>query len=238
MPDDRRVVIVTGASRGIGAACAARFAAQGDRVIGLSRSGGTDSATISHRRVDLRDPEAVEEIFEQIDADHGRLDVLVANAGVTSDQLSLRMSDEQFASVIDTNLNASFRVVRLALRRMLRQRRGRIVAISSIGAFMGLPGQANYAASKAGLAGMARAIAREVAHRGITVNVVAPGLVETDMTEALGSERLEAMTSQVPVGRLGSPDEIAAAVGFLCSESASYITGSILAVDGGLGMGL
>jgi 3-oxoacyl-[acyl-carrier protein] reductase len=238
MSGSKRVVVVTGASRGIGAACAEAFDALGDQVVGLSRSGGPSGGGIDHRAVDLTDAAAVDEAFAGIEEAYGSIDVLVANAGITRDQLAVRMSDEEFSAVIETNLTASFRVMRRALRKMIRQRSGRIIVISSIGAFMGLPGQANYAASKAGLVGMARAMAREVASRGITINVVAPGMIETDMTTALGAERLEEVASQVPAGRLGHPEEIAAAVTFLASPGASYITGAILAIDGGLGMGL
>jgi 3-oxoacyl-[acyl-carrier protein] reductase len=232
------VVVITGASRGIGLACAEAFAALGDVVIGLSRSELPSANGIEHRSVDLTDPDAVDAAFSAIEDAHGSIDVVVANAGITKDQLSVRMSDEDFSSVIETNLTASFRVLRRALRRMIRQRSGRIIVMSSIGAYMGLPGQANYAASKAGLVGMARAMAREVASRGITINVVAPGLIETDMTEALGADRLSEMAAQVPAGRLGRPEEIAEAVCFLASPGAGYITGAVLAIDGGLGMGL
>ena len=238
MSEVQRVVVVTGASRGIGAACAAAFAASGAQVVGLSRSEVASSDLIDHRSVDLLDAAAVEAAFDGIENDYGRIDVLVANAGITKDQLSIRMSDDEFAEVIDTNLTASFRVMRRALRRMVRQRSGSIVVISSIGALMGIPGQANYAAAKAGLIGMARAMAREVASRSITINVVAPGLIETDMTAALGEGALGGLTSQVPAGRMGQANEVAAVVEFLASPGASYMTGAIVAVDGGLGMGL
>jgi 3-oxoacyl-[acyl-carrier protein] reductase len=238
MENTGRTVIVTGASRGIGAACAETFAAQGDTVIGLSRTVVPAGGLIEHHSVDLSDPVAVEAAFTEIEAAHGSIDVLVANAGITRDQLAIRMSDEDFDAVISTNLTATFRVMRRVLKKMIRQRSGRIVVVSSIGAFMGLPGQANYAASKAGLVGMSRAMAREVASRGITINVVAPGLIETDMTTALGEGRLDEVSAQVPVGRLGRPEEIASAVAYLASPGASYITGAVLAIDGGLGMGL
>ena len=238
MSDSPRVVLVTGASRGIGAACAAAFADQGDTVIGLSRSYGEPHQGVEHRTLDVLNAQDVASTFDEIEATHGSIDVLVANAGITRDQLSIRMSDEEFSEVIEMNLTATFRVMRRALKRMVRQRSGRIIVVSSIGAFMGLPGQANYAASKAGLIGMARAMAREVASRSITINVIAPGLIATDMTSALGEDRLAAMATQVPAGRLGQPEEIAGTALFLASPSASYITGAIIAVDGGLGMGL
>ncbi len=235
---EQRTVIVTGASRGIGAACAEAFVLQGDRVFGLSRTPGDAASGVEHRSVDLSSPEDLLAAMDAIEQETGSIDVVVANAGITRDQLSVRMSDEYFAEVIDVNLTSTFRVVRRSLKRMIRQRSGRIVVVSSIGALMGLPGQANYAASKAGVIGMARAVAREVASRGITVNVVAPGLIETDMTTALGEDRLALLADQVPAGRLGTPEEVAAAVVFLASPTASYITGAILAIDGGLGMGL
>ena len=235
---EQRTVIVTGASRGIGAACAEAFVIQGDRVFGLSRTPGDAASGVEHRSVDLSSPEDLLAAMDAIEQETGSIDVVVANAGITRDQLSVRMSDEDFAEVIDVNLTSTFRVVRRSLKRMIRQRSGRIVVVSSIGALMGLPGQANYAASKAGVIGMARAVAREVASRGITVNVVAPGLIETDMTTALGEDRLALLADQVPAGRLGTPEEVAAAVVFLASPTASYITGAILAIDGGLGMGL
>ena len=238
MSDSPRVVLVTGASRGIGAACAAAFADQGDTVIGLSRSDGEPHQGVEHRTLDVLNAQDVASTFDEIEATHGSIDVLVANAGITRDQLSIRMSDEEFSEVIEMNLTATFRVMRRALKRMVRQRSGRIIVVSSIGAVMGLPGQANYAASKAGLIGMARAMAREVASRSITINVIAPGLIATDMTSALGEDRLAAMATQVPAGRLGQPEEIAGTALFLASPSASYITGAIIAVDGGLGMGL
>ena len=232
---DQRTVVVTGASKGIGLATAKLFAEQGDRVFGLSRSQGPTIEGVTHLSVDLSDAAQIEAAFDQIDQETGRLDVVVANAGITKDQLTVRMSDDDFRSVIDTNLIATFQVMRRAMKKMMRQRSGRIIAVSSIGAFLGLPGQANYAASKAGVA---RAMAREVASRGVTVNVIAPGLIATDMAHALGDERVDAMAAQIPAGRLGTAEEIAGSIAFLASPPAAYITGAVLAVDGGMGMGL
>lgn len=235
---DARTVVVTGASKGIGLATAKAFAELGDRVYGLSRTSGPEVTGVTHLTVDLSQPDQIEAAFDQIESESGRLDVVVANAGITKDQLAVRMSDEDFDSVIDVNLKASFQVMRRSMKKMMRQRSGRIIAISSIGAYIGLPGQANYAASKAGVVGMVRAMAREIASRGVTVNVVAPGLIATDMAQALGDDRVDQIAAQIPVGRLGEPEEIAQSVVFLASPAAGYITGAVLAVDGGMGMGL
>jgi len=246
----QRVVLVTGGSRGIGAACAAWFLARGDRVAatyrgdgppvsapGASFEPGEDDRYLAVR-CDVTDPEQVDSAFSTVEERWGPVEVLVANAGITRDTLVLRMGDDAWQEVIDTNLTGAFRVSKRAVAKMLRLHRGRIVLISSVGAFVGLPGQANYAASKAGLVGMARALAREVASRSITVNVVAPGVVATDMIAAVGDARREDLEAMVPLGRAASPEEVAEAVGFLASEGAGYITGAVLAVDGGLGMGL
>ncbi len=239
------VVLVTGGTRGIGAACVRWFLANGDQVATTFRSAdapappqGADPERFLGVRCDVRNAEDVDAAFAAIEERWGPVQVLVANAGVTLDALMLRMSDQQFAEVIDANLTGSFRVAKRAVAKMLRLHAGRIIFLSSVGAFVGLPGQANYAASKAGLVGMARAIAREVGSRQITVNVVAPGVIDTDMTAALGPERLAFMTGQVPLGRAGTVEDVASVVGFLASDAAAYVTGAVVPVDGGLGMGL
>ncbi len=239
-----RVVLVTGGSRGIGLACARWFLARGDRVAVTSRSGHVEEEVdLGPERFvslscDVTDPGQVDAAFAEVEGTWGPVEVLVANAGITRDTLVLRMSEDAWADVIDTNLTGVFRVTKRALSKMIRLRRGRVVMVSSIGAFIGSAGQSNYAASKAGLVGMARSMAREVASRTITVNVVAPGLVETNMLAALGEEHVRAFEAQVPLGRLAQPEEVAEAVGFLASDGAAYITGAVLAVDGGLAMGL
>jgi 3-oxoacyl-[acyl-carrier protein] reductase len=239
------VVLVTGGTRGIGAACIRWFLANGDRVATTFRATdrppppkGADPDRFLAVRCDVREAEDVESAFAAIEERWGPVEVLVANAGVTQDSLMLRMSEQAFLDVIDANLTGSFRVAKRAVAKMLRLHAGRIIFVSSVGAFIGIPGQANYAASKAGLVGMARAIAREVGSRQITVNVVAPGVIETDMTAALGAERVALMTGQVPLGRAGTVEDVAAVVGFLASDAASYVTGAVVPVDGGLGMGL
>ena len=188
-------------------------------------------------RCDVTDPAAVEAAFAEIEAAHGPVEILVANAGITADTLLLRMSEDDWSSVIDTNLTGSFRLAKRAAKGMLRMRRGRIVFISSVVGLLGSAGQANYAASKAGLVGMARSLARELGSRNITFNVVAPGFVDTDMTKVLTDEQREVIVKQVPLGRYAQPEEIAATVRFLASDDASYITGAVIPVDGGLGMG-
>ncbi len=239
------VVLVTGGTRGIGAACVEWFLANGDQVATTYRSdaapeapAGSEADRFLGVRCDVRKAEEVESAFSEIEAQWGPVEVLVANAGITMDALMLRMSDQAFHDVIDANLTGSFRVAKRAVAKMLRLHTGRIIFVSSVGAFVGLPGQANYAASKAGLVGMARAVAREVGSRQITVNVVAPGLIDTDMTAALGAERVALMTAQVPLGRAGSVQDVANVVGFLASDAAAYLTGAVIPVDGGLGMGL
>jgi 3-oxoacyl-[acyl-carrier protein] reductase len=231
-----RSVLVTGGNRGIGRAIAEAFLANGDKVAVTTRSGGAPDGA-RDVRCDITDAAAVEAAFSQIEAEHGPVEVLVANAGVTKDTLVLRMSEEDWSSVIDTNLTGSFRLAKRAAKGMLRLRRGRIIFISSVVGLLGSAGQVNYAASKSGLVGMARSLARELGSRSITANVVAPGFVETDMTAVLTDDQKSTIKTQVPLGRYASPDEIAAAVTWLAGDGAAYVTGAVIPVDGGLGMG-
>ncbi|MFE2429520.1 3-oxoacyl-[acyl-carrier-protein] reductase [Streptomyces sp. NPDC059373] len=231
-----RSVLVTGGNRGIGLAIARAFADAGDKVAITYRSGEPPAGFLAVK-CDITDSEQVEQAFKEIEAEQGAVEVLVANAGVTRDQLLLRMTDEDFTSVLDTNLTGTFRVVKAATKKMLRARKGRIVLISSVVGLLGSAGQANYAASKAGLVGFARSVARELGSRNITVNVVAPGFVDTDMTRVLTDEQRKGIVAQVPLGRYAQPEEIASSVRFLASDEAAYITGAVIPVDGGLGMG-
>jgi len=231
-----RSVLVTGGNRGIGLAIAGRFAAAGDAVTITSRSGDEiDGLTVA--RCDVRDVESVEEAFKTAEAAHGPVEVVVANAGIAADQLLALMSEDAFTSVVDTNLTGAYRVAKRAVRPMMRMRRGRIIFISSVVGLLGSGGQANYAASKAGLVGMARSLARELGSRNITVNVVAPGFADTDMTAELSDDRKKAIVAGVPLGRIASADEVAGVVQFLAGPDAAYITGAVIPVDGGLGMG-
>ena len=236
-----RVVLVTGGNRGIGLAIARAFVANGDRVAITARSGqlpeelaGSSAIAIA---ADVTDRESIDAAFDQIEAHWGPVEVVVANAGITRDTLLLRMSDDDIVDVIETNLVGSLRVARRAAKGMLKLRRGRIIFISSVVGLLGSAGQANYAASKSGLVGAARSIARELGSRGVTANVVAPGFVATDMTAELGEDRTAEILGSVPLGRLASPDEVANVVTFLASDAAGYITGAVIPVDGGLGMG-
>jgi NAD(P)-dependent dehydrogenase (short-subunit alcohol dehydrogenase family) len=233
---DGRVALVTGAGRGLGLVIAQRLAADGHRVVGTYRADHPDVDGITWVTCDVADSASVDAAFAEIEALVGPVEILVANAGVTNDKLVLRMSDDDFASVIDTNLVGSFRCARRAGQKMVRGRWGRIIFISSVVARIGQAGQVNYAASKAGIEGMARSLARELASRSICVNVVAPGPLPTDMLDALDDDRRAAIAAAVPLGRLGRLDEVAAAVAFLASEEAGYITGVTLGVDGGLGL--
>jgi 3-oxoacyl-[acyl-carrier protein] reductase len=231
-----RSVLVTGGNRGIGLAVARALAADGDDVAITYRS-GTPPEGLLAVKCEVTDTASVDAAFTEVEQAQGPVEVLVANAGVTRDQLLLRMSDEDFSSVIDTNLTGAFRCVRRASRGMVRLRRGRIVLISSVVGLYGGPGQVNYAASKAGLIGMARSVTRELGSRGITANVVSPGFIETDMTADLPPDRKDAYVKAVPAGRFAQPEEVAAVVRFLVSDAAGYVSGAVVPVDGGLGMG-
>ncbi len=231
-----RVVLVTGGSKGIGQGIAARLAQAGHHVAATYRSGEVPQGVVGVQ-CDVTDPDQVEAAFAQVESTLGTVEVLVANAGITRDTLLMRMSDEDWDQVIATNLTGAFRVARRAARPMIRGRFGRIVFISSVVGQMGSAGQVNYAASKSGLVGMARSLARELGSRGVTANVVAPGFIETDMTAELGDDLVKKYAEQIPLGRLGSVDDIAGTVEFLASDAAGYITGALIPVDGGLGMG-
>jgi 3-oxoacyl-[acyl-carrier protein] reductase len=231
-----RTVLVTGGNRGIGLAIAQAFAAKGDRVAVTHRGTGAPHGLFAVQ-CDVTDSAAVDAAYSAVENELGPVEVLVANAGVTDDTLLMRMTDDQFARVVDTNLAGAFRCAKRAATKMVRGRWGRMIFISSVVALYGSPGQANYAASKAGLIGLARSIARELGSRNITANVVAPGFVETDMTAALPDERKAQYRSAIPLGRFGAVDEVAGAVTWLAGDGAGYITGAVIPVDGGLGMG-
>ena len=233
-----RSVLVTGGNRGIGLAIAKAFAAQGDKVAVTHRSPVTDLPdTLLAVPCDVTDTAAVDAAFAKVEAEHGPVQVLVSNAGITDDGLLMRMSEESFSRVVDANLTAAYRVAKRASRGMLKARSGRMIFVSSVVGLTGSAGQVNYAASKSGLVGLARSVARELGSRGITANVVAPGFVDTDMTRALPDARRAEILTQVPLGRYATVDEVAAAVTWLGSDGAAYVTGAIIPVDGGLGMG-
>jgi 3-oxoacyl-[acyl-carrier protein] reductase len=232
-----RTVLVTGASRGIGRRVAELFVSSGDRVATLSRTGVAPEGVALSRAVDVADSAAVTAAVKEIVAELGALDVAVINAGVTDDGLAVRMSDEQWRRVLSVNLDGAFYSARAALASMIRHRQGSVIFVGSISPFLGLAGQANYAASKAGLVGLARALAKEVGSRHVTVNVVAPGFIATDMTAQLGLSA-DQLATTIPLGRIGDPDDVAGVIEFLASPAARYITGAVVPVDGGLAMGL
>ena len=231
-----RVVLITGGSKGIGLACAQHFAKLGDKVA-ITSNNTKPTGDFFAVKCDVTSQEQVDAAFVEVEAKLGPVQVLVSNAGITKDLLLLRMNEVDFASVVDANLTGAFRVCKRATQSMLRARSGRIILMSSVVGLLGSAGQANYAASKAGLIGFARSLARELGSRTITVNVVAPGPVETDMTNALTQEQRDNMLGAVPLGRMATPHEIAGVVAFLASQDAAYITGAVIPVDGGLGMG-
>ena len=231
-----RSVLVTGGNRGIGLAIAHAFAAQGDRVAVTHRGSGAPEGLFGVE-CDVTDAAAVEAAFSAVEDEQGPVEVLVSNAGITDDMLVLRMTEEQFTRVLDANLTGAYRVAKRATGRMLRARKGRMVFISSVVALTGSAGQVNYAASKAGLIGLTRSLARELGSRNITANVVLPGFVQTDMTAVLPEKQTAEIKAQVPLGRLATADELAGIVTFLASDAAAYITGAVIPVDGGLGMG-
>jgi 3-oxoacyl-[acyl-carrier protein] reductase len=231
-----RSVLVTGGNRGIGLATAQRLAAAGHRVAVTHRGTGAPDGLLAVK-CDVTDAEAVEQAFAEVELAHGPVEVLVSNAGITDDSLLLRMDEGAFANVLDTNLTGAFRVAKRASRSMLRARWGRLVFVSSVVGLSGSAGQAGYAASKSGLVGFSRSLARELGSRGITSNVVAPGFVDTDMTADLSDARKAEIRAAVPLGRTATAEEVAAVIGFLATDDASYVTGAVLPVDGGLGMG-
>jgi beta-ketoacyl ACP reductase len=237
VPQVSRSILVTGGNRGIGLAIAQAFLANGDKVAVTNRSSAAPEGLFGVK-CDVTDSAQVDAAFTAVEAEQGPVQVLVSNAGMTDDTLLMRMSEESFTSVVDANLTGAYRVAKRATPGMLKARSGRMIFISSVVALIGSPGQTNYAASKAGLIGLARSIARELGSRSITANVIAPGFIDTDMTAALGQARKDQILGNVPLGRYGSADEIAATTVFLASPAAAYISGVVLPVDGGLGMGI
>ncbi|MBT8449991.1 MAG: 3-oxoacyl-ACP reductase FabG [Gammaproteobacteria bacterium] len=239
---EQKVALVTGASRGIGKAIALQLAMSGIKVIGTATTdSGAEAITgylAAHggegKALNVTDSESTTELVKYMTTEHGGIDILINNAGITRDNLLMRLKEDDWDSVINTNLTAIYRLSKAVMRGMMKSRWGRIVSIGSVVGSMGNPGQANYAAAKAGLIGFSKSLAKEIANRGITVNVVAPGFIETDMTKALGDEQRDQLMTQIPASRLGSPEDIAQAVAFLCSDGASYITGETLHVNGGM----
>jgi beta-ketoacyl ACP reductase len=232
-----RSILVTGGNRGIGLAIARAFAANGDKVAVTYRSSGPPAGLFGVE-CDVTSESAVDAAFTAVEAEHGPVQVLISNAGITDDTLLMRMSEASFTNVLDANLTGAYRVAKRATAGMLRARRGRMIFISSVVALIGAPGQANYAASKAGLIGLSRSIARELGSRSITANVIAPGFIDTDMTAELTEARREQVLANVPLGRYGAVEDVAATAVFLASDEAAYISGVVLPVDGGLGMGI
>lgn len=235
-PQGTRIVFVTGGNRGIGLSIARSFASGGDLVIVSYRSGGAPEGLVGVQ-MDVTNQESVNAAFAEIEERYGVVDVLIANAGITRDGLTMRMSEADFTEVVETNLTGAFRTAQKAIIPMMKQRNGRVIFIGSVVGLLGSAGQVNYAATKSGLVGMARALAREYGSRGLTFNVIAPGFVETDMTAELNSALREKYIGQIPLGRFCTPEEVAAVVKFIASPEASYITGAVIPVDGGMGMG-
>lgn len=231
-----RTVLVTGGNRGIGFSIAQEFIAAGHRVAVTVRSGEGPAGSLSVK-ADVTDPQSLDTAFAQVESELGPIEVLVANAGITRDTLLMRMTDEEFEEVVDTNLNGVFRVVRRAAKGMIKARFGRVILIGSVVGLLGNAGQVNYSATKSALVGMARSITRELGGRGITANVVAPGFIDTDMTASLPEEQIAAFKGKIPAGRFATPEEVAKVVSWLASDDASYISGAVIPVDGGLGMG-
>lgn len=229
-------VLITGGNRGIGLAIARAFEAQGDKVAITSRSGDPIEGLLTVK-ADVTDAESIDVAFKEVEEAHGPVEVLVANAGITKDQLLLRMSEEDFEDVLDTNLTGAFRVLKRASKGMIRLKKGRVVLVSSVVGLLGSPGQINYAASKSGLIGMARSLTRELGSRNITANVVAPGYIDTEMTQELGEDLQAQYKKSIPAGRFAQPEEVAGVVRWLASDEAAYISGAVIPVDGGLGMG-
>jgi 3-oxoacyl-[acyl-carrier protein] reductase len=236
MNQDTKVALITGGNRGIGLAIAEKFKQDGYQVVVTHRSGSAPQG-LDGVIMDVTDSDSVNNAVKTIEEKYGRIDVLVANAGITKDGLVMRMSDEDFESVVETNLMGAFRVARACTRGMLKQKSGRIIFVGSVVGMLGSAGQVNYAATKSGLIGMARSFARELGSRGITANVVAPGFVETDMTQVLDEKRKAEIIGAVPLARFATPNEVAGVVAFLASPEAAYITGAVIPIDGGLGMG-